>query len=363
MARPVLINARFLTQATTGVQRYAIEVVKAWDAMLASGELDKKTVNFELVAPRGALPDLKLRNIPVRQLGRFRGIAWEQLDLPAYAAGSMLINLCNSAPLLKRKQTVTIHDASVFGFPQAYSFRFRTWYKFLHTVLGMTAQRILTDSRFAQAELIKYCRIPEHRIRMVHLGSDHMNAIPVDEGIISRNGLNKVKFVLAVSSMSPHKNFQAIVNAIPLMKNDSQIVIAGGLNPRVFNQSAAPLPASVMQLGYVSDAELRALYEHATCFVYPSFYEGFGLPPLEAMACACPVIVSNAASLPEVCGDAALYCNPHDAADIAEKIDRLMSDQALRDALRIKALARARQFTWAACARDTWLAIEAASTH
>lgn len=111
-------------------------------------------------------------------------------------------------------------------------------------------------------------------------------------------------------------------------------------------------------MGYVSDAELRALYEHAACFVYPSFYEGFGLPPLEAMACGCPVIVSNAASLPEVCGDAALYCNPCSPEDIAEKISLLMADPRLREDLRQKGLERAKQFTWEKCARETFAIIE-----
>ena len=359
----ILINARFLTQATTGVQRYAIEVVKAWDAMLESGELDQRKIRLMLLAPRGELLDLQLKHISIHQAGRLGGQLWEQIELPFYAAGNFLVNLCNSAPLLKRNQSVTIHDASVFGYPQAYGFRFRTWYKFLHRVLGTTIKRVLTDSCFSQEELIRYCSGAGQKIRMVHLGSDHLHAVPADAGIISRNGLEKVQFVLAVSSMSPHKNFQAIVNAILLMKNNIQVVIAGGMNARVFSGSHTPLPGSVKHLGYVSDAELRALYEHAACFVYPSFYEGFGLPPLEAMACGCPVIVANAASLPEVCGDAALYCDPHDAADIAEKIGQLMGNQTLRDELRAKGLARARQFSWAACARATWSAIQEASAH
>ncbi len=357
MLPTVLINARFLTQATTGVQRYAIELVKTWDAMLDSGELDMANVRFALVAPQGRLVDLQLKHIPVRQLGRFDGQLWEQFELPYHARGHFLINLCNSAPLFKRQQTVTIHDASVFGFPAAYGFRFRVWYKFLHKMLGKRLPLILTDSHFSSSELVKFCGIAEDKIHVVHLGCDHIHAVAMDAGIISRNGLNKVQFVLAVSSMSPHKNFQAIANAIPLMKNNIEVVIAGGVNPRIFSQAGMALPANVRHLGYVSDAELRALYEHAACFVYPSFYEGFGLPPLEAMASGCPVIAASAASLPEVCGDAALYCDPHDPADIAEKMERLMRDKGLQEAMRSKALERSRQFTWAECARATWSAI------
>jgi glycosyltransferase involved in cell wall biosynthesis len=108
----------------------------------------------------------------------------------------------------------------------------------------------------------------------------------------------------------------------------------------------------------VSDSELRALYENAACFVYPSFYEGFGFPPLEAMACGCPVIVSKASSLPEVCGDAALYCDPKNSKDIAEKIQRVVHDETLRAEMRKKGLARAELYSWERCAKETMAVIQ-----
>jgi glycosyltransferase involved in cell wall biosynthesis len=102
----------------------------------------------------------------------------------------------------------------------------------------------------------------------------------------------------------------------------------------------------VYTAGYVTDPELRALYENAACFVYPSLYEGFGLPPLEAMSCGCPTLVARAASLPEVCGDAALYCDPRDPASIAQQIRCLVDDTSRRADLRARGLARAREFSW-----------------
>jgi glycosyltransferase involved in cell wall biosynthesis len=110
--------------------------------------------------------------------------------------------------------------------------------------------------------------------------------------------------------------------------------------------------------GYVSDTELRALYENAACFVYPSFYEGFGLPPLEAMTCGCPVVVSRAASLPEVCGDAAVYCDPGDPADIARGIDQVLANSAVQEDLRRRSLERARSFSWKRAARAMLQQIE-----
>jgi glycosyltransferase involved in cell wall biosynthesis len=110
----------------------------------------------------------------------------------------------------------------------------------------------------------------------------------------------------------------------------------------------------VTHLGYVTDGELRALYENALCFVYPSMYEGFGLPPVEAMTCGCPVIVAKAASLPEICGDAALYCDPMDPRDIARAIRLLAGNSSLRDELRAKGRVRAAGLTWKACAQEVW---------
>src|SRR5207253_1940106 len=123
-------------------------------------------------------------------------------------------------------------------------------------------------------------------------------------------------YVLAVGSLTPNKNFNGVVRAATLLGDlDCKIVAAGGANTRVFNGVALADDALIMA-GYVTDGELHALYENAACFIFPSFYEGFGLPPLEAMHCGCPVIVSDRASLPEVCGEAAVYCDPDDPADM-----------------------------------------------
>ena len=132
------------------------------------------------------------------------------------------------------------------------------------------------------------------------------------------------------------------------------LVAAGGGNARIFAQ-AGDLNLDDRRLqrtGYVSDQQLRALYEGAACFVFPSFYEGFGLPPLEAMCCGCPVISSDRASLPEVCGDAALYCDPDDPATLAAQLRRLLDSDALAAELRQAGRQRAAGFTWDRAARE-----------
>ena len=189
---------------------------------------------------------------------------------------------------------------------------------------------------------------------MIYEGKEHVSAVAVDMKILREHGLVGRPFVLAVSSTSPNKNFRSVVRAVELLGDvDFEVVIAGGANPRVFSRSETSLPDSVKHVGYVSDGELRALYENATCFVFPSFYEGFGLPPLEAMARGCPTIASGAASMPEVCGDAALYCDPGDPADIAKQIQGVMENEDLRRDLSRKGLRRAERFSWDRCARET----------
>lgn len=355
----IYINARFLTQSTTGVQRYARGLVKALDRLIGRGEIARSEYDFELLAPREAYDDLYLRHIPLRRVGYLSGHAWEQLELPFYARNGLLLNLCNTGPLLKKRQVATIHDAAVSAAPQGYSLAFRFWYNILLAALGLRAARVITVSAFSKKELVRHFLIKEKKIRVAYPGAEHILAHEPDDFIIDRYRLIYRPFVLVVGSMNPNKNFRAVVRAFELMDDAKfNIIIAGGVNPEVFASTGEPLPAFVRHIGYVTDGELRALYENAACFVFPSLYEGFGLPPLEAMACGCPVVVSGAASLPEVCGEAAVYCNPHKSADIARKIHMIMHYPKLREDLRQKGLKRARHFTWEKTARKTLAVIK-----
>jgi glycosyltransferase involved in cell wall biosynthesis len=257
--------------------------------------------------------------------------------------------------LLKRNQLLTIHDAAVRAVPKAYTRAFRAWYHVMHALVGARAAKIVTVSKFSKRELGDRLGISAERIAAVPGGSDHILRVARDPSILGRFELERRPFVLAVSSLSPHKNFGAAAQAFQIARlPDFDFVVAGSANPHVFAAHGASLPPSVKHVGAVSDGELRALYERAACFVFPSLYEGFGLPPLEAMACGCPVVVANAASLPEVCGDAALYCDPRSPADIAAKLRELLRSGALRSRLKERGRARAGQFTWRRCAEHMW---------
>ncbi len=354
-ATRVFINARFLTQPVTGVQRYGRELVRALDGLLERGFAGAARYTFVLLAPRASRADhdgLRLRHLELRWVGRLRGHLWEQLELPLYARGCLLVSPGQAGPLLKRKQIVTIHDAAVFAVAGGFSAPFRIWYRILGIGLGRVARRVVTDSKFSAQELHRYCRIDERKLRVIPLGVEHIRSVVPDYSVLDRHELGRRPFVLGVSSLNPNKNLHGIAAAVRLLgERDYDVVIAGGANPRVFAEMDGGVPANVRYLGYVTDSELRALYDRASCFVYPSFYEGFGLPPLEAMACGCPVIVSNTASLPEVCGRAALYCNPATPADIANKIDAVMRNPVLQSEMRRRGLEQVREFTWERCAR------------
>jgi glycosyltransferase involved in cell wall biosynthesis len=288
----------------------------------------------------------------MRYVGTSRGHLWEQVELPWHARSGFLVSLANAAPLLGRRQSVTIHDASVFAVPAAYSRAYRTWYRALLPALGRRADRIVTDSEFSRGELTKRAGIASHMIRVVPLGAEHILAVPCDVGILATHNLGRRPFILAVGSSSRHKNVQALYQAAQYLEPGAyDVVVAGASNPRVFHATAASWAGHVKHLGYVTDGQLRALYSHAAVFVYPSLYEGFGLPPLEAMACGCPVVVARAASLPEVCGDAAAYCDPNDPLSLARSIQMVLQDESLRRDLTSRGAERAREFTWDRSAR------------
>lgn len=354
----LIINGRFFSQPVTGVQRYARELVQALDKNIENGLIDSELYEITIFTPRDTMVNIDLKNIASRSVGIFKGHIWEQIELPFYSRGGMLISLCNTGPAFLKNQIVTIHDASVFAFPKGYSRSFRTLYRLLLPQLGRNSKKILTDSIFSKNELVKYCNISPDKIQAIFLGVDYFKNLQPDISIITKFDLLKIKYIFTVSSLNPNKNFLSLVRAFELLNDQNfRIVIAGASNFKVFG-SEKTLPEFVTHVGYVSDAELRALYKHAACFVFPSLYEGFGLPPIEAMACGCPVIVSKTAAMPEVCGNAALYCNPHQPVDISEKIKLLMNNSVLRDEMRLLGFLRAEKFTWETCSKKTWSAIE-----
>lgn len=346
----VFINGRFLTQRVTGVQRYALEALLALDRRLHSG-LEGADLSCVLLGPPGTSPP-PLQAIQFRNVGHLRGNAWEQLSLPRATRGELLFSFSATGPLVKRRQMVTIHDAAVYAVPQAFSLRFRSWYKLLLGQLGPRVPLVLTVSNFSKSELTRHFGCDAERVRVTTEGFEHILRQNPDPRVLEKHRLRSKRYVLAVSSRTPNKNFGLIIQAVQrLAQPDFEVVVAGGFDSRVFEGVRLPELPFLRSVGYVTDAELRALYEHAALFVYPSLYEGFGIPAIEAMACGCPVVASNAASVPEVCGDAAVYVSPDDADGLARTIERLMTDPAERERLAQVGQSWVQRYTWDESAR------------
>lgn len=346
----IAINARFLTQKVTGVQRYAREVTKRLINMLGKDCI-------VLLAPSQA-PEVFHGIEVTKPRIRVNGYLWEQLVLPNMflrAKADLLWSPGNVGPLILKDQVVTIHDAAVFAMPDGFDGRFRSWYRFALPRLAKTVRKILTVSEFSKVELAHFLGVKQSKIEVAYPGvSDFFCPQCASDVRDLKSRLNLPnKYVLALMSLGPNKNIQGLLDAWsliePRLSEDVYLVIAGGKAKTLastFVDNGTGYCAKVKFTGYINDEDLPLLYSGAELFVFPSLYEGFGLPPLEAMACGVPVVCSNAASLPEVVGDAALLVEAADIESLAGRIYELLNNGELRENLRDKGLKRASMFDW-----------------
>jgi len=353
VATTVYLNGKFTAQTTTGVQRVARCLVEALDRGLAGGSAGPaSTLRWVLLCPPGGrLP--ALRQVETRVIGGGRGglHVWEQWTLPRAARDGLLVNLAGSAPAWAGRQVCTLHDAAVFDRPETYSFVFGAWYRWLFRRLARTAVAIHTVSDFSRQRLAARLAIEPGRIAIVPNGGDHLRNATADPAVLVEAGLVGQRFVLAVGSASATKNFAALIAGFATLADaDLRLVIAGGHHAAVFapvgDAASAAADRRVVRIGWVGDSELKALYGAAAVLVFASLYEGFGLPPLEAMSCDCPVVGASTSAVPEVCGDAALYVDPASPADIARGLARVLGDAALAADLVKRGQARLAHFTW-----------------
>lgn len=345
----IAINGRFLTQGLTGVQRYAREMTRALDALVASGEAPP----MRLIAPPGAEGLEAFAHIKPEIIGQRGGQLWEQLDLPRAARGDFLLNLGNTAPVAQGcRQAVVIHDAGVFDTPESYSWKFRSWYRGLQRMLVFRGTRILSVSAFSAGRIASNLGLDAARIGVTLEGGEHILREAADPAILARHGLAAGSYALVIGTGAAHKNLAALHHAIgALAARGLVLAVAGAKDAAVFRQDGAPPSENVKPLGRVSDAELRALYESALCLVFPSRYEGFGLPPVEAMWCGCPVIASRAGAVPEVCAEAALWFDATRPESLGEAVAQLADEPATRAALVAAGRARVQEFSWDQAAR------------
>lgn len=296
----IVVNARFLTQPVTGVQQYAIEI---------SCELKKLLPQVRFVVPPTEVNRPHVCDWELEVIGKRSGSSWEQWDLPRFlkkCGKPLLVNLCNAAPLRYENQCVTIHDVAFERHPEWFSTTFQRWYRYLIPRIVHGARHVFTISEFSQRELYDVYGIKDSDVTIVS------NGIARTWQEVKPTTTTRKNYLLTVGSQNPRKNMHTLLQAMSLLPKDEswELYVVGGKSHHFANQNTpADLP-NVTWLGYVSDAKLARLYQEAKGFVYPSLYEGFGLPILEALYFNCPVLASDIPVFRECFGRYITYFDP-----------------------------------------------------
>jgi len=341
----ITVNGHYLYQRVTGVQRYAIEILK---------EFDRLGLNYSIAE----IPTLLRKNKITQHV-------WEQFVLPLRLRSSdVLWSPTNTGPAMAGNHVITFHDLAVFSHPEWFSENYVRWRQNLIPVLAKKARGILTVSEFSKKIILEYTNVDPGKVKAIHNGVNRKQFYPSDDGLILRVreklGLNN-KYILTLGSLDPRKNLKRILQAWSLLQKeqplfDYVLAVAGGQGDN-FSRKFSPEDfgkGSVKYLGYVDDEYLAPLYSGACGFVYPSLFEGFGLPVLEAMSCGTPVITSNTGALKEISEGAAEWADPYRPEEIAQSILNIVGSETLAKELARKGKKRAKQFNWEKTARETY---------
>ena len=360
----LVINGKFLQRSTSrsGVYRVARELLVALDKVFAKNPALANAMACRVIVPGGQGTDLQLARIEVEVdrgssemrplMRRLYGALWEQLVLPRRAKANVLINLCNMGPVLHRDAFTMVHDAQVYTSPASYSRAFRTWYRLMLPWLGKRNRALLTVSEFSRKQLDAYGVADAARIEVIYNGCDHVLRLVPDLAKADAAGLAGKRYVVALANIQLHKNIGVLLKAFQQPElRDMTLVLFGPAQREDFESRGHAVPPNVKFLGFVSDEELAGLLQRAAALAFPSTTEGFGLPPLEAMALGCPTVVAPCGALPEVCGDASLWADADDVDRWVAQIVRLRDDDVLRADMKRRGRSQAAKFTWDKAAR------------
>ncbi len=330
-----LVNCRTLGAPGSGVQRYLRSL------LAAMGE------GLERAAPRAHAPGL-------------RGHAWEQCVLPGLLRGRRLWSPGNTGPIAVRDQVVTVHDAAVLDHPAWFRPGFAAWYGVLVRALLERCLRVITVSEFSRERLARHAPRAIPRIRVVPNGVDALfsPAGPAEIERVRRAFTLDQPYLLYTGNLEPRKNLGTLLAAWRGAAQWPGILVLAGAPLDVCRASVRmPVPPSVRLLGRVEDADLPALMSGAAAFVYPSLYEGFGLPVLEALACGSPVLCSDIPALREVAGDAACYIPAPDVVAWRDAMREALARPEWGRARVAAGLRIAARFSWQQSAALTWRAL------
>jgi glycosyltransferase involved in cell wall biosynthesis len=345
-AGEIIVNTRCLTASLSGVQRYLNELLRCLGSRLTGVS-------------------------PTRPSQGLRGHIWEQAVLPSIVGAGLLWSPANSGPMLLERQVVTVHDVACLDHPEWFNGRFAAWYRRMLPALVRRARAIITVSEFTRHRLAALTGVSGSKVSVVPNGVSgrfRPRLEPEIVQVLSELAIPTRHYILSLGTREPRKNIMRQLEAwsgcVPDLPDDVWLVIAGTSGARqVFGQVRLDsLPTRVHLAGFVADDSLPALYSGALALLYPSIYEGFGLPALEAMASGSAAIVSDCGALPDLAGDAALLVDPNDSKSIAQGIRTMVNNRELRLELGARALRRARLYSWQRAADMTWGVLEQASS-
>lgn len=358
------INGRFLVAKRTGVQRAAYNMLDVLVRVDRKNEYFIFTGHDQVGRPEWDYENVHVIPSNLRGGESIRNHFWEQFTLPRLARKykvDILHSPANIAPLAYRaKSIVHIHDLCFVVNPQWYSFSFRTLYNLVIPRLAKRATRVVTISNNSRNDLLQFCALDAEKVSMVYWAVDETFLSPnqgseEDGNVDGSHG----DYILYVGSLEPRKNIRTLVEAFERLRDanpdlKTKLILIGGESPLFAHVrlNVKNYKDDVIFKGFVDDKSLRGFYANASLVAYPSLYEGFGLPPLEAMASGTPVVTSITSSIPEVVGDAAIMVSPFDANQLADAMARILRDGDLRRDLISRGYIQVRNFNWYRVARN-----------
>lgn len=320
--KKIVFDGQIYAQRLTGQYRYADEILKEFDKIIDKNE-------YELIVPNYVDLEGKFKNIKVVKYGNVRGLLWSQISLALYLIknNAISLNFCNITTFFKPGISAIL-DISYKVISENYTGIYgklsSLWHRFFYMYISLVGNPIITISEFSKKQLSEYYHVDKKRIHIISCGWQHYNKIKIESSISDKYPqLKKNKYYLSLGSLEERKNFR-FIQEIAKRNPKELFVIVGGKVNNSKKKGDFKECSNLIYLGYLSDGEAKYLLKNAKAFIFPSTFEGFGIPPLEALSLGTPCICSNSTSIPEICENSVHYVDPYNY-DL--NLDDLMNEE------------------------------------